>query len=319
VPGFKVYSLGPGQHGTVTTIPSPINRLPIVKYHSGTVGDPDYPLVGFRVQVSRSSAHEYDFHEIPYVLAAGTWYQYSMLLTTTSYSFFVDDQLVLDIPNPYYDFSQIDDWLFHMGDGDSHGYAPCDLSVDDVLLVHTKRAVADVMLVLGVPLEVADALYQEFGEALLQEALAESGGNPGRFFAILRFARKRLADEPAIRLINIARDEKVAITVMNVGDAPCSGPPSITVGLSYNESWVPEWATHFYHEEWEDVVLLPDETLTLEFDLPDTPSWALEALDLRLESLWTGYDDIDPDLDYHGFIVRIGDSNPVFGFLPLED
>jgi hypothetical protein len=121
---------------------------------------------------------------------------------------------------------------------------------------------------------------------------------------------------PRLRLVEITQASPVKITVKNIGDAVCIGSPNVIAGLSYSTLWVPEWPTHFFMQSFERVAILPGQTYSLTLDLPGIPEAALQALNNRLETIWTGYEDPEPEQDYIGFIVTIGEANKVFAFLP---
>jgi len=52
------------------------------------------------------------------------------------------------------------------------------------------------------------------------------------------------------------------------------------------------------------------------FDLESVPEASRSAFADRLETLWTGYEDPDPE-DYFGFLFNIGDES-CYGFIAEE-
>ena len=122
-----------------------------------------------------------------------------------------------------------------------------------------------------------------------------------------------------IRIVSISqRENLVCLVIENGGGLPCQGVPSIVAGLSYDRTWVPEWETHFMETRLAGVFLAPGDRTTLEFQLANVPQWAFEALAQRKIEWWSAYEDRDPQTDYIGFILEIGDCSPAFAFLPVD-
>ena len=110
----------------------------------------------------------------------------------------------------------------------------------------------------------------------------------------------------------------ISLTLLNTGSVDCSGRLSAEMGLSYCTSWIPEWNTRFMSLDLGERVLHPGERTVVTLDIPNSiPASAQEALRANLDGLWTGYIDPEPETDYIGILVRIGESNPVAAFIPL--
>lgn len=76
------------------------------------------------------------------------------------------------------------------------------------------------------------------------------------------------------------------------------------MGLSYAESWVPEWRTQFCDVTFPRGRLEPRETQTFELAIPVLRSSLLEGL--RQQAVLYGYEDPDPDHDYVGLYITAG-------------
>jgi len=104
--------------------------------------------------------------------------------------------------------------------------------------------------------------------------------------------------------------------VTNFGSEMCSGDGQVSLGLSYDQSWIPERQTQFHSFALGNMQLAPGEHAVITIDVPSVPTWALSVLRERLTVWWTGYQDKDPESDYIGVIFLIGDDT-AYGFLPL--
>lgn len=119
-----------------------------------------------------------------------------------------------------------------------------------------------------------------------------------------------------LRLLSLRQDgSTVTAVIKNVGEAPLCGALTASAGLSYCDSWVPEWCTVFHKENLGETCLAPGEEIEVVIQLPPVPADALSQLAERLETIWTGYVDPDPE-DYIGLLFEIEDANCV-GFLAL--
>jgi len=220
-----------------------------------------------------------------------------------------------------YEFDQADDWAYLLGDGGSHFYCTTNAFFDNVLLMHTKQIILSLVDTFGeskVPFPLGDALYNQFGADKLQEALAASGGDFDEFWAYL-FPPEAPGAPPApqLSLVSVAATgNTVVLTVANTGDAPCTGEAIVTAGLACSTSWIPEWCTVFSKQDLGQLFLAPEASTTLTFDLPPLPQEALTAFRARLETVWTGYKDTDPN-DYIGLTLSVSSGGQVFGFLAL--
>ena len=109
----------------------------------------------------------------------------------------------------------------------------------------------------------------------------------------------------------------VELVIQNVGDMPFSGPVDCAVGLSYATNWVPEWCTTYCDVCLGSVTLAPGELGIYEVTIPAIPRSSIEEL-RRREEIWTGYVDPDPDQDYIGVHLCMGDSRWCV-FVPYEE
>ncbi|MFC2082813.1 hypothetical protein ACFLSG_02095 [Candidatus Bipolaricaulota bacterium] len=124
--------------------------------------------------------------------------------------------------------------------------------------------------------------------------------------------------QSCLQIASIACIEgQTQIMVANCGPEVCSGDAQVHLGLSYDQSWIPEWHTLFFSSDPRGMELEPGEYAVFTIDVPLVPRWALTALRERLTGCWTGYEDKDPENDYLGVIFLIGDE-AAYGFLPLE-
>jgi len=327
--------LHPGGFGEVTTIPSYVIGIPYVIYRPdlpANNGDPGNPFYlppgyegGFQILVPYGTGgYDVDFLYGPQTpIGSGEWHTLRMAYTASSFALTLDSDLVvaLDQSLLHYSFDKPDDWFFEFGDGGSHSYELTDLSCDNALLVHTKLSILSLVDIFGLSFSDGDALYNEFGAEKLREALDYAQGDWDRFWAFLfppKPAKKARLKKARLRLVSIERTDPVTVVVQNYGDAPCVGEAMVIAGVSYDTSWVPEWATHFFKGQFGEVAIPPGGKLALTFELPKVPDEAVMALKERLEMLWTGYEDLDPEQDYIGFIISVGKAHPVFGFLPME-
>ena len=96
---------------------------------------------------------------------------------------------------------------------------------------------------------------------------------------------------------------RVEIVIGNLGTERYVGPCVIDAGLAYSKLWVPEWCTVFDTYDVGMIDLMPGETLKVRFDLDAVPEATYELFRERLDTIWTGYEDTDPD-DYVGFVVQ---------------
>jgi len=127
-----------GTHfGCITTIPeTAVWGLPKVTYWPGVSQDYLYPSSGFWVRVP-SSLHccgNDDYYVTDIRMDPGVWYSLDLVFTRALFALSLDGTVIFEVDNPYYDFDRVDDWLVLIGDNDTEGTAPCDLSVDNVLI-----------------------------------------------------------------------------------------------------------------------------------------------------------------------------------------
>ena len=326
---------GGGTYGATSAI-SAMWGLPFPDYHAGLSGDPWFPTAsgdqqGFRVQVpSEPTASppdgDKDDYLVPYLLSADEWYTLQLEYTPEMFSFLANQQALfgLDSSQLYYDFSQVDDWLFLMGDGGTHSWQPANLSVDNVALIRTKSAILAIANAfpqedLRDPLSLArlNDWYQTYGPELLMEALAACGGDYEGFTRYLSTGR---CDELAARIVLVSVEQvgrHVTMTIRNIGNAEATGNGTLITGLSYTTSWVAEWCTRFFQVELGEVSVAPREERAIVFELPDVPEAIFAVLEERLDTMWTGFDDTDP-ADYVCLdLVFPTNRDHVFGFLPL--
>ena len=317
-----------GTYGATSSV-SAMWGLPFPDYHSGLPGDPWYPTAsgaqqGFRVQVpseptSSPPSGSKDDHLAPYLLDQGEWYALQLEYTSEAFAFLANRQglLNLDSSQLYYDFSQADDWLFLMGDGGTHSWQPTNLSVDNILILQTKRSVLAAVDSLGIPFEVADTLYNTYGAEEMDRCLACCGSDLPSYMECLDPSADGASGH--LRLLDASLGDTLVIRLVNVGSGVCMGVPEVIAGLSYDLSWVPEWKTHFFMQTFPFAEVCPGQILLLEMELPEIPDEALLALTERVSALWTGYEDRDPVRDYIGLIVTLGDNRPVFGFVEIPE
>lgn len=76
------------------------------------------------------------------------------------------------------------------------------------------------------------------------------------------------------------------------------------MGLSYDESWIPEWCTQFCGVTFPRVPLAPGETQTFEMTIPVLPPAMLGVL--QQQAVLYGYQDPDPDHDYIDLCITAG-------------
>ena len=308
VGGQKRPTLEPGGRGTTTSIPATVYALPMIHYTHGNNSYWSY-LQGFWVNVPSSSHYpDQDTYAVPFDLPAGVWATVRLVYTQDKFAFSVDGHELLVVPNPYYAFDRLDDWLLQIGDGSSNAPNNGDSSWDNVVLFTAPLTILTLVDTLGISYEEADVLYGLYGEERLQECLALSGGD---YDAFMRCLNPGQEDEPCAHLVLADLNQEgdtVTATLRNIGDAPCCGDAAVSVGLSYCMSWIPEYCTIFQEESFGKIWLVPGEDIAFQLDLAQIPEECRTAFAERLESVWTGYEDPDPE-DYLGFLFSIGDES----------
>jgi len=247
-----------------------------MSFRAGLPGDPYFPYRGLHVAVMdaadptnpdgpRKAA------KCTGTLVVGQWHNFRLVHSPGLFEFYFDGTKTGEVVNDAYDLSAIQDWMLTFGDGDSHPFSLCDVSIDNIVLA-------------------------------VRQAIEESGREP----------------EPRakLRLLSLRRDgSTVTAVIKNVGEAPLCGALTASAGLSYCDSWVPEWCTVFHKEDLGETCLAPGEEIEVVIQLPPVPADALSQLAERLETIWTAYVDPDPE-DYIGLLFEIEDANCV-GFLEL--
>jgi len=121
-----------------------------------------------------------------------------------------------------------------------------------------------------------------------------------------------------LRVTECAQDEegRIALTIANTGLAAAPGTLRVIAGLSYHTAWVPESMTWYWDTEIGPVVVPARGSIVVTFEVPAPPEETVATLQERLEQIWTAAVDLDPEHDYIGLIVSIGELR-CFGFLPL--
>ena len=130
-----------GGFGCVTQEPrAPVWQLMGAHYKAGTVGDPLYPFNGIAVSTMDSAdpqnpngPREHEDYDIE--LEVGRWYTVRVEHFGFRIDLSLDGVKVQELQSPYYELDSSHDWMLNIGDGDSHGSATCDISIDNVRVV----------------------------------------------------------------------------------------------------------------------------------------------------------------------------------------
>jgi len=141
----------------------------------------------------------------------------------------------------------------------------------------------------------------------------------GLVCALLLLVAAGCATCSAARLIvtSVERDERqVVLSIKNLGPEGVHGEMVARVGLSYNDAWIPEWATVFARESYGVITLGRGEETSLVLTVPAIPHNVIHTLAHRLDTVWTGYTDTNPANYVIGLDVSIGIKNHAFAFLP---
>lgn len=327
--GETFFAFHAGRKPGGTTIPSYVRSLPHVLYRpelpgeNGNYTDPFYPPPGyenaFQVFVAYGTGGTaLDDYIVDWVLDVGDWYTIRQTYTPTLYELEVDGQSIFQLGSSdlTYTFDKQDDWIFQIGDNSSHSYEITFLSVDNVTLIRTKQVILDIVDAFGVDFAIADALYEEYGTDRLESCLSCCSGDFAAFLECLNPTQERSG---RLSFLAASINGVLEVQLMNVGSGTLTGQPRLIAGLSYDMNWVPEWETQFVDLTLPATSLRPGETLTLQIEVPEIPSDALDALTQRAATLWTDYVDRVPECDFIGLILAIGDSNEVFGFIPIPE
>ena len=110
----------------------------------------------------------------------------------------------------------------------------------------------------------------------------------------------------------------VEVVLANLGAKRYVGPCTIDAGLAYSRQWIPEWCTVFDTHDAGIIDLMPGEAVALTFPLDEVPADLYDLFRSRLETMWTGYEDTDPDYDYVGFVVQFNGLPPQVDYGPLD-
>jgi len=141
--------LSSGGIGCTASPGAPVWAIPGASYRAGIAGDPFFPLVGFRTGVPNAPNPDSQVNYTrEWPLSAGTWHSCLLVNSPTGFSLFVDGALVYAHDNPYYAFEEPEDWLFRIGDADSHSYFRCDMLLDNVRIAVRPGAENDAPLTL---------------------------------------------------------------------------------------------------------------------------------------------------------------------------
>jgi dockerin type I repeat protein len=168
-----------GEAGIPTTITSTAWAFPGLGYRVGLYGDHVYPGEGFTegwyAGVVTTPTYQFPpfWHRSGTVAVPGSWYTIRYENTRSSYTAFVDGApiLVLDDTEIFYRFHQIDDWILMLGDGGTNTHEICDVSIDNIVLVHTKDIILDLFDTFGKAFAELDDLFNQFGSEVLRECL----------------------------------------------------------------------------------------------------------------------------------------------------
>jgi len=270
-----------GYHGEFTDASHALTWLLVnMSHRSGTVGDPLFPYTGAAAGVMSGEDPQNPNGPRNIALAnqeleQGVWYRVALTYGGLAAQLSIDGQVVAQLPIEIFALSEDQDWMLMLGDGDSHSYARCDTSFDNLLV----RVITE---------SKTPAWWAEPRRAQLRVTSIQERG------------------------------DTVSLVVKNVGGEACSGPVEVLAGLACDRTWVPEWETWFFSAQLPAVSLEPGEDTELQLAIGEVPDTAREVLARRMSTLWSAYRDKDPDVDYVGLTIGIGEAHPAHAFLPAD-
>jgi len=187
---------------------------------------------------------------------------------------------------------------------------------DNIRVVETREIIWNVVQAFGIAFAKGDALFNEFDEQELWDALNAAGGDWKAFMAILD--PPVFAGEPRMRVVSVERENPVTLTLANLGSAPWKGSSRVSVGPAYDPTWIAESDLIFHEEVIDGLEARPGEQIELTFELPEVPAEVLDAFQARLSGIWDGYEDKAPETDFFSFVIDAGGERPIYAFLPME-
>lgn len=138
-----------GGFGEVTQDPkAPVWSLAGTSYRSGLAGDPLYPYTGLSLGLMSDADPTNpngprDAVLTDVQLQPGVWHNLTMAYQGYDLKLLLDGVVIGEITSAVFDLSEAYDWMINLGDGDSHSYSPCDVSIDNLIL----RIVSEALLI----------------------------------------------------------------------------------------------------------------------------------------------------------------------------